>query len=127
MAQRLERLAELLKEEIGSLIHDEVKDPRIGFATVTFVEVSPDVRHAYIHLSVLGDEEAREAGLAGVESAKGFIRTELGKRLRLKFTPELHFRLDRSAEASFRIAKVLRKLHREEEGDGGPDEPEPSS
>lgn len=117
MSQRLERLSELLKEELGALLLSEVKDPRIGMATITAVEVSADLRHANIYLSIMGDRQQREQGIAGIESAKGFLRGELGKRLRMKYTPELHFRLDRSAEASRKVAKVFRRLEKEERGE----------
>ena len=107
---RIERLGELLREEIGEIIHDELKDPRIGFVTVTSVEVTADTRHARVRLSVLGSEEEREASLEGLHSAQGVLRRELGSRVRMKFTPELHFSLDTSAEHSVKIGRMLQRM-----------------
>lgn len=93
----------------------EIKDPRIGFVTITGCEVSPDLSHAKIYYSLIGGPKKREQTLAGLNSAKGFIRTELGKRLHLKKVPELTFVYDETVVATTRIARILRKL-KEEEG-----------
>lgn len=111
-APRVTRLSELIKEEVGELIHDELKDPRIGFVTVTSAEVTPDTRHADIHLSILGTKEERDRSLAGINSAKGHLRRELGRRVRMKYLPELHFYLDLSAEHSARVGKILHKIEK---------------
>lgn len=108
--QRVTRLGELLREELGELIHDELKDPRIGFVTVTAVEVSPDIRHAQVHLSIMGTGKEREKTLAGIKSAQGHLRKELGGRVRLKYTPELHFHLDDSLEKAAHLERVIHKL-----------------
>jgi len=108
--RKVERAQEALREEIGCIIHDEMKDPRIGFASVVRVEVSPDIRHARVFVSVLGSEEEKSCTLQGLEGAKGFIRSELGKRLRLRFTPEITFRLDDSIERGVRISRLLEEM-----------------
>lgn len=118
---RQERLAAQIQSEIAQMLQHEVKDPRIGFASIVKVELSGDLRVAKVHVSVLGDEAAREATLAGLESARGFIRTELGRRLRLRFTPEVRFVLDRGIEHGDRIARILHQL-RPEGGGAGPAE-----
>ncbi|BDG59404.1 30S ribosome-binding factor RbfA [Caldinitratiruptor microaerophilus] len=114
---RQERLAAQIQSEIADMLQHEVKDPRIGFASIVKVDLSGDLRVAKVHVSILGDEAAREATLAGLESAKGFIRTELGRRLRLRFTPEIRFVLDRGIEHGDRIARILHQLRPE---GGGP-------
>lgn len=113
--QRVARMNELLKEEVGLLIHDEMKDPRVGFATVTAVESSPDLKNATVFISVLGSEKEKDQTLEAVSRAKGFIQGELGKRLSLKYTPSLKFERDDTADASIRIAKILEKIHEQEE------------
>lgn len=113
--QRVARMNELLREEVGLLIHDEMKDPRVGFATVTAVESSPDLKNATVFISVLGDEKEKDQTLEAVSKARGFIQGELGKRLSLKYTPSLKFERDDTADASIRIAKILEKIHEQEE------------
>jgi len=112
---RMARLKEAIKEEISDLIQKDLKDPRIGFITITAVEVSPDLRHATIFFSLLGTPSEKEETLAGLESAKGYLRTELGKRIRLKFLPDLSFKLDQSFEKSQRITELIQKIHQDEE------------
>ncbi|MCR4399183.1 MAG: 30S ribosome-binding factor RbfA [Firmicutes bacterium] len=114
MSLRGGRVAEAIKQEISDILRDELKDPRVGFASVTRVDVSKDLRHAKVFVSVLGDEKQKADTMEGLESATGFIRSEVGKRIRLHHTPEILFRLDESIERSVRIAKVLR----EQEGMG---------
>ncbi|HEX6972412.1 MAG TPA: 30S ribosome-binding factor RbfA [Limnochordia bacterium] len=104
--QRIERLREEFKREVADIIR-RMKDPRVGFVTVTDTEVSRDVRHVKVFVSVLGGAEEREAALAGLERAKGFIRTEVGRRIRLRHTPEIAFRLDTSTDRSLRIKELL--------------------
>lgn len=104
------QLGEQLKREISDIIRNEMKDPRIGFVSIVDVEVSKDLRHAKVFFSVLGDENEKEATLAGLENATGFVRTTLGKRLRLRHIPEIDFRLDDSIERGARIAEILREL-----------------
>lgn len=115
---RAARLGEAIKEEISDIIQRGLKDPRIGFVTITGVEVSHDLRHATVFFSILGSESERKETLAGLDSARGYIRTELGKRIRLKFLPELSFKLDKTIEESQRITELIQKMHHnEEQGD----------
>jgi ribosome-binding factor A len=113
MTQRTQRIDELLRQEIGELLAREVQDPRIGFVTVTDVETAPDLRHARVWVSVIGPHAERDETIAALNRAMGFVRRELGTRLRLKRIPELHVRLDETAE---RGTRVLHLLHELEEG-----------
>jgi ribosome-binding factor A len=100
-----------VREEIMQIIRRDLKDPRIGFVSITEVQMSPDLRSARVRVSVLGDEGAQKATLAGLRSARGLIRHELGRRLEnLKFTPDLRFEIDPSIEYSVRISKTLREI-----------------
>lgn len=110
MSQRTERVDELLRQEIGEILARGVKDPRVGFATVTEVETSPDLRHARVWVSVIGSNPERAATLAALEGAMGFVRRELGGRLRLRRIPELHVALDDSAERGTRVLRILEEL-----------------
>lgn len=108
--KRSERVGDLLKREIGDIIERELKDPRIGFVTVISVEVSEDLRHARVFFSVFGDQQVQEKTQHGMDSAKFFIQGEIGRRLRLKYTPELSFQFDRSVERGLRISKLIKML-----------------
>ncbi|MFO7263217.1 MAG: ribosome-binding factor A [Bacillaceae bacterium G1] len=110
---RAQRVAEQIKKDLADLFQREVKDPRIGFATVTAVEVTGDLQQATVYISVLGNEAQKQETMAGLENAKGFIRSEIGKRLGLRHTPEVIFKLDESIEHGARIAEILRKLRDE--------------
>jgi ribosome-binding factor A len=107
--KRSVRVGDLMREEIADILMHKVKDPRIGFLTVTGVDLSDDLRYAKVFVSIYKDEE-REATLKGIETAKGFIRRELGKRMRLKFVPELVFRLDKSIEYGDKIDRLLKEV-----------------
>lgn len=111
---RLSRVQEAIKEEISQIIQFELKDPRVGFVTVTSVNISPDLRQARIFLTILGNPEEQKESLAGLNSAKGFIRSELGKRIRMKFTPQIEFEIDQSIKEGIRISKLIDYLHKEE-------------
>ncbi len=110
MSRRTERLAEEIREEVALLIAGELKDPRIGFVTVTRVEVTPDLRTARIYVGVLGTEKQRTTSLAGLRQGAGFLRRALGRTLRLRHTPELVFQYDEGLEASDRVAKLLAEI-----------------
>jgi ribosome-binding factor A len=120
MSQRTERLDELLRQEIGAMLEREVADPRIGFATVTDVETTTDLRHAKVWISVIGPKGERPATLEALEHAMHFIRRELGTRLRLKRIPELHVRLDDSLERGTRLLKLIGTLEEGGEPDATP-------
>ncbi|MCM3742876.1 30S ribosome-binding factor RbfA [Sporosarcina luteola] len=115
MSMRANRVAEQMKKELGGIIGQKLKDPRIGFVTVTDVEVTGDLQQATIFISVLGNEAEKEATLAGLTKAKGFIRTEIGQRIRLRKTPEIEFAFDDSVAYGNRIESLLRQVNSEEE------------
>lgn len=104
-----------IKEEISQILLRELKDPRIGFITVTHVELTPDLKIAHIFYSILGDAKVVENSERALEVAKGYIRKLLGDRMKLRFVPELHFRRDDSIEQSFRITEILNRLKGEKE------------
>jgi len=111
---RIEKLQELIKQEMSKMLLREIKDPRIGFVTVTDVEMTGDLREAKIYVSVMGDEKKVQDSLKGLQSALGFIRREIGKRIRLRFTPEISFALDTSLDYSEHIQKILLDIEKEE-------------
>lgn len=113
MSQRTDRVADQIRCEIAELLLREVRDPRVALATVSRVEVSRDLGHARIWISVLGDEAERQKTMAGIEHAKGFLRSQIGHRLRLRVTPELAFELDRGAEYLQSMTELLASLHKE--------------
>lgn len=115
MSERTARLDELLREEISSVIRREVDDPRIGFVTITDVEVMPDLRHADVWVSVIGSPEDRRVTLRALSRAMPFIRQRLGK-LRLKRIPELHVKEDQTAARGTRVLRILDELERGGEG-----------
>jgi ribosome-binding factor A len=110
---RTGRVGEQIKKELSLILQSELKDPRIGFTTVTGVEVTNDLSLARVYLSVLGNDEQKEETLKALAKAKGFLRTELGRRIRLRHTPELEFRFDSSIEYGSRIETLLRQLNSE--------------
>ena len=107
--KRSQRVSDLLREEIADIIIYRLKDPRIGFITVTGVDVTDDIKMARVYVSVFRDEE-RKTTLAILNSAKSFIRSELSKRLRMKFMPSIEFRLDTSSEYGNSIEKLLKEI-----------------
>lgn len=107
---RANRLAETLKEEISQMIREELKDPRLGFTTVTDVEVADDLGHAKVFVSVLGDAQAGKDSLDALNRAAGFVRSEIGKRIRLRHVPEIVFKYDASLEKGAHISKLLREV-----------------
>lgn len=110
MSQRMDRVDALLREEIGAILAREVADPRIGFATITGVATTPDLRHAQIWVSVIGQQSERDVTLTALGRAMPFVRRALGSRLRLKRIPELHLRLDDTAERGTRVLHLLAEL-----------------
>jgi ribosome-binding factor A len=110
--RRQARLQDQIREEVTEMIELELKDPRIGFATVTQVELRPDLRSAYIRVSVEGGKEAQEETLEGLQSATGYLRHELSLRLQLGRVPELIFILDHSAEDIDRIESLLKQTNK---------------
>lgn len=126
MSARIERVQRLSKQILGELIHD-LKDPRIGFATVTAVRISPDLQHGRVLVSVLGSPEEQAATMAGLRSAAPYLRGELGRQMRMKYLPELIFELDTGAEEAERVESLLHRIEQERppgsERDGGSEYP----
>lgn len=122
-ADRMRRVDEAVREVLSDVITQEIKDPRVGFVTVTSVDTAPDLRHAVVHVSVLGEEGARERSLDGLRAAHGFLQRRVAAELRLKHTPTLDFRYDDSLDRSLRIDELLRaeEARRAEPGDEGGD------
>jgi ribosome-binding factor A len=117
VSERTRRVDHLLQEEISAIIQREVHDPRIGFVTITSVETTPDLRHATVYASVIGDERQRAATLEALGRAMPYVRHSLGP-LRLKRIPQLHLREDDSAQRSTRVMQLLDQVEAELEGTG---------
>mgnify|MGYP001210667919 CR=1 FL=1 len=107
--QRVQRLREEIKKEASDIIR-KLKDPRVGFVTVTDVEVSGDLRHVKIFVSVYGDEQEKTETMEALQRATGHIRTEIGQRIRLRYTPEIQVKLDESIARGARIFELLRQV-----------------
>ena len=110
MSQRTDRIDELLRQEIGAIVSRDVADPRVGFATITSVETTPDLRHARVWVSVIGQPAERDAAVAALQHAMPFIRHELGRTLRIKRIPEFHVHLDETADRGTRILRLLDEI-----------------
>ena len=106
-SQRLRRVADQIQRELSDLLRTELKDPRVGMITLTGVEVSPDLGHAKVFFTTLGDAESLARTEAGLARAAGFLRSELGHRLRLRVTPEVRFVHDPSVERGARLSKLI--------------------
>jgi ribosome-binding factor A len=117
MSERTERVNALLREEISNLIRDDIRDPRMaGIVSVTLVDVSPDLRNASVHISVLGDEDERAGTMAALDHARPFVRRELGRRLHMKNIPAVRFVADRSIEDAQELTDRMRR-NAEERGE----------
>ncbi|MDD5447875.1 MAG: 30S ribosome-binding factor RbfA [Actinomycetota bacterium] len=110
MSRKTKRLEETIKEKLAILIEQQVKDPRIDFVTITDVEVASDLRHANIYISVMGEEDKVREALAGLESAKGFLKRHLGKELRVKYLPELSFKYEQTAREALRLQEIMKNV-----------------
>ena len=109
-SSRKNRMQEEVKKTVSEIVQKEAKDPDIGFVTITNVELSGDLRHAKVYVSIYGDEQQRQKTLDALERATGFVRSELGNRMRFKHVPELVFKFDASIEHGDNINKILREL-----------------
>lgn len=107
---RPQKVAQAIKKEVSNIIHDELSDPRLGFITVMRVEVTKDLRLVRIYFSVMGTEEKKKKAEEGIDSALGFIRRLIGERLKLRYTPEISFKLDNSVEYSIDIAAKIDRI-----------------
>ncbi len=116
--KRSTQVGAAMGREIALIIQRELKDPRLGFVSVSGVELSDDLKFGRVFISILGDEESRRASLEGLESAKGYIRKLLGEKLKLRYTPEIVFKEDHSMERGERIDRLIDSLHREEKPKG---------
>ena len=114
---RVRKIQEFIKQEVGSMLLHDLKDPRLGFITVTGVKLTGDLREATIYVSLFGKPEEKEASLAALNKAKGFIRKELGQRLRIYYTPTISFKEDTSLDYSMHIEGILKKVIKEDENE----------
>ncbi|AIF51746.1 MULTISPECIES: 30S ribosome-binding factor RbfA [unclassified Pelosinus] len=111
---RVEKVQEFIKQEISKIILTELKDPRVGFATITQVEATADLRSAKIYVSLMGNDEQKAETWKGLQSALGYMRSEIGKRIRMRITPELSLHIDESLNYSAHIQELLIKIKQEE-------------
>ena len=119
---RNQRVAEEIREEVARIIAGELKDPRIGFVTVTRVALTADLRTARVFVGILGDDKARDGTLTGLRQAAGFMRRLLGQRIRMRHTPELAFQYDAGLDATDRVARLLEQTRDTSPGSSGEDE-----
>jgi ribosome-binding factor A len=112
---RPHRVGEEVRKTLADLLTKGLKDPRIGFVSVMEVRMSPDLRHANCYVSLLGSESERKSSLAGLRSASGWLRREVSKRLRLRFSPEMRFFEDTTLERVFHLEDVFREMHEDDE------------
>jgi ribosome-binding factor A len=109
-SRRAQKVAEAIREVVSMAILTELKDPRVQDVTVTFVEVSSDLRHAKVHVSVMGDETHQQLSLSGLQSAAGFLQAKIARQLEMRYTPRLNFLLDQGVKRSIEIAQILREV-----------------
>jgi ribosome-binding factor A len=112
---RQRKVQELLVHEISDIVRREIRDPRVGFVTITDAEVTSDLRHARVFFSVLGDEEQREETTRALNRAAGFVRTEFARRAQMRFVPEIRFAFDTSIERGSRISQLLERVKQDDE------------
>ena len=112
---RADRVAELIKKEVSDIISRKLSDPRIGFTSITAVDIGPDLHNANIFVSIFGTDEQKTSTMKALEHATGFVRGELGHRLQLRDVPEIRFMRDDSIERGARVFEIINKLHKEEE------------
>jgi ribosome-binding factor A len=109
----MRRVDEAMREVLSDVVTVELKDPRVGFVTVTDVKTSPDLRHARVHVSVLGDDAVKQGSIEGLQSAHGFLQARVASSLRLKHTPQLDFILDETTENAFHLEEIIRREEEE--------------
>ncbi len=112
---RQEKLGEQFAEELSELMRTRLKDPRVGFASITRVEVSNDLRHAKVFVSVMGTPDEQKATMKGLSNAAGYLRHELATRIPLRYMPELGFKLDTSIEEGSRVLELIKQATQEDE------------
>lgn len=116
--KRSEKVADLIQKEISQMLVKSIKDPRIGFVTITKVSVSEDCRFAKVYFSVVGTLAEKERSMKGLDSAKGFVRKELGRRIRLRYTPEILFQFDPSIEYAIHMGELIQTIQQGKEPNG---------
>ncbi len=117
-SQRARRVGEQIQKEVSALLVKGLKDPRIGFVTITGVEVTPDLHLARVYFTVMGDAAARKESEKGLKSSESFIRRELGRRLRTRYVPDIIFQYDSSQEYGNRIESLIQEIHADEDDHG---------
>lgn len=117
MSTRLEKVEKALKQEVGRILAYDMNDPRIGFTTVTRVEVAADIRSAKVHVGVIGNEKTRKGTMAALRHARGYLQKETASRLRMKYTPTLSFYIDDGPEKSVRMMKLIDDVMSESQKD----------
>ena len=120
-SKRCKQVAGVIRSEISHILKNKIKDPRVGFVTITHVLLTPDLRLAKIYVSVMGDEHEINDTMTALESANKFIQSELGHQIRLRFTPEIRFYLDETLEYQLKIENLLHELHVKPESQSGSD------
>ena len=125
-SRRLEKAAAAIREVVSMAILAELKDPRIRDVTVTYVEVSADLRHAKVHVSVMGDESRQKLTLRGLQSAAGFLQAKIAERIEIRYTPKLSFLLDQGVKRSIAVAQILQQVLPPEKAPSGDDSSEPA-
>lgn len=113
--KRTDRVNALLRQELQQLIQQEVKDPRVGFATVTDVQTTPDLRHAKVYVSVLGADDEADVSISALQEARAFLRHALAERITIRRVPELDFERDRTLDRAMRIDALLREAKTKEQ------------
>ena len=121
MGIRSERVEGQLKREISKILQEDLKDPRIGFVTITRINLTLDLRYARVYFSVMGDDKVKEESLKGIKSAIGFIRKLIAERMKLRYVPELYFKLDNSIEYSINLEKTFERIRNERQDSQGSD------
>lgn len=120
-SQRPGRVQEAIRQEVSKILHCEIRDPRLGFLTITEVELTNDLRYARIYFSVLGEDKDKRLALKGLNSAKGYIKGLLGDRIKLRYMPEIEFKIDETLERTQRVYDIFEKIKKEKKDDAGSD------
>ncbi|MCI1822012.1 MAG: 30S ribosome-binding factor RbfA [Megasphaera sp.] len=111
---RVRKIQEFIKQEVSNILLKELKDPRIGFVTVTDAKITGDLREATVYVSLFGDEKQKKDTLTALKSANGYIRSEVGKRLKIRYSPEIQFKEDQSLDYGIKIDKILKDIEKKD-------------
>jgi ribosome-binding factor A len=120
-SQRSGRVQEAIRQEVSNIIHGQIRDPRLGFLTITGVELTKDLRYARIYFSVLGEDKEKKLALRGLNAAKGYIKGLLGDRIKLRYMPDIEFKIDETLERTQHIYDLFEKIKKESKDDAGSD------